>query len=70
MYTAFSEAVDLKLSTYNFQTDGFTKLSDKRLRRIRRFVGDRTKLDVAMHQVLAIYTLTKMLSKLRYSVRR
>lgn len=51
MYTAFSEAVDMKLSTYNFQTGHNIKLSDKRIRKIRRYVEKQIKIDVTMHQV-------------------
>ncbi|MCJ1247646.1 hypothetical protein MMC30_004861 [Trapelia coarctata] len=51
VYTALSEAVDKKLSTYNFETGNLKKLSDKRIRRIRNFVEKRTNLDVALYQI-------------------
>lgn len=51
IYTAVCKAVDEKLSTYNFQEDSFTKLSDKRLQRMCNYVKKQTKLDVATHLV-------------------
>ena len=54
VYTAFSKAIDNKLSTYNFQTGNFKELSDKRLQKICSFVKEQTKLDIALHQVFRI----------------